>query len=182
MIDRERQHAQAVERLLNDRIIFLGTPIDDQVANTMVAQLLFLLDRDSQPISIYINSPGGSVTAAFAILDSMDYATAPIYTTCVGVASGMALLILAHATKGCRFALPHARFQMTATRIGTGATPTKAEAVRAELLRMEELIVSRLAEDTGQPREKVRADMNSELFLDAYRAKEYGLIDEIVKV
>jgi ATP-dependent Clp protease, protease subunit len=181
MNNKERQQAQTIDRMLQDRILFLGTPIDQEVAVTLIAQMLFLVDRDSaEPISIYINSPGGSVTASFGIIDGIDDATTPVYTTCVGKASGTALLILAHGTKGCRFSLPHAQFQMT--KLTVGDSNRLSDGITTELQRMEELIVSQLAKDTGQRKEKVRSDLNGELLLDAHRAKEYGLIDEIVKV
>src|SRR6267378_3763435 len=109
LINKERQAAQTIDRLLQERIIFLGKPVSDEVAHYVLAQLPFLLDRDSSlPISIYINSPGGSVPATFAILDGFDEATSPIYTICTGAASGAALLVLAGGAKGGRFALPHA--------------------------------------------------------------------------
>lgn len=182
MMNNERQQAQTIDRLLQDRILFLGTPIDDDAAHILLAQLLFLLDRDSsEPISIYINSPGGSVPAVFAILDGIDDSSAPIYTTCVGKAAGTTLLVLAHGTRGCRFGLPHAQFQMTTVTAG-GSHDVSAVALAGELQRMEELIVSRLAQDSGQLEEKVRLDLNAGRFLDAHGAKEYGLIDRIVKV
>jgi ATP-dependent Clp protease protease subunit len=179
MIEKDRKAAETIERLLQDRIIFLGRPIDDEVAHDVLAQMLFLLDRDSQqPISIYINSPGGSATAGLSILDGIDNSTSPIETVCVGIAGGTALLVLAHGAKGHRFALPHAQFQMTKLR----ASRQISDEIRSELERMEELTVSRLAEFSGQPKDKVRSDLQDELSLDAHAARSYGLIDDIIKV
>lgn len=178
MEDKEEQ-ARKVERMLKDRIITLFTPIDDDVANVMLAQLLYLLDSDGRaPVYLYINSPGGSVSASFAILDAMDDADAPIYTTCLGFAAGTAALIVAHGAKGGRFALPHARIKLTSTkRYKAGAVAPQDEEVR----RVDQLVVGRLARDTGRPEAQVRADLARERELDAYEAREYGLIDEIVK-
>ena len=179
MDDKERQQARTVERLLKDRIIFLGTPIDDHVANLLLAQLLYLLDADSSaPISLYINSPGGSVAASFAILDAMDDAGAPIYTTCVGVAAGTAALILANGTRGCRFALPHASIRLLRL---TNSKRESGAALSEELHRLEQLVVGRFASYTMQPEAKVRADLAHEKYLDAYEAKAYGLIDAVVR-
>jgi len=179
MIEKDRKAAETIERLLEDRIIFLGRPIDDGVAHDVLAQMLFLLDRDSQqPISIYINSPGGTATAGFSILDGIDNSTSPIETVCVGIAAGTALLVMAHGAKGHRFALPHAQFQMTKLR----ASRQISDEIRSELERIEELTVSRLAEFSGQPQDKVRSDLQGELSLDAYAARSYGLIDDIIKV
>lgn len=182
MSDKHRKAAETIDRMLQDRIIFLGTPIDNWAAQNVLAQMLYLLDRDSkEPISIYLTSPGGSVAATFSILDGIDEATAPIHTICVGTASGTALLLLAHGATGCRFALPSAQFQMT--QLSVGSSPEAySEQQRLELWRMEELLVIRLAEYSGQPKEKIRSDMKAELFLDAYGAKNYGLIDAIVQV
>lgn len=181
MNDDERRHAQTIDRLLKDRIILLGTPIDDRTAENVLAQFLYLLDTDEgSPIFLYINSPGGSVAASFAILDMMRQSAAPITTTCVGVASGMAALILASGTRGQRFALPHAEMRITQLSIGRSVLTQTAEQER-ERRRLESMVVSHLAEAASRTEEMVRADMRSELYLDAYRAKRYGLIDEIIK-
>jgi ATP-dependent Clp protease protease subunit len=160
----------------------VGTPIDDETAQYVVAQFLYLLDADERgPISVYLNSPGGSVAASFAILDTMEQSTAPINTTCVGVASGMAALILASGTRGHRFALPHAKMHLT--RLGFGQSSSiQSEAQQGERRRLESMVVAKLALAASQPEAKVRSDMNSELYLDAYLAQRYGLIDAIVKV
>jgi ATP-dependent Clp protease protease subunit len=182
MNDEERRHARTIDRLLKDRIIFLGTPIDDESSRQVLAQFLYLLDADEvAPISFYLNSPGGSVAASFAILDVMAESTAPITTTCVGTASGMAALILASGTRGQRFALPHAEMRITQLAFGRSSLPRTEEQER-ERRRLEALVVGRLAEATSRTEETVRADMRSELHLDAYSAKRYGLIDEVIKV
>lgn len=182
MNEDERRQAQAIDRLLKDRIIFLGTPIDNETAQHVLAQFLYLLDADKRsPISFYINSPGGSIAATFAILDVMEQSTADITTTCVGVASGTAALILASGTRGQRFALPHAGMKLT--QVSFGQSPSiQSEAQLAELRRLESMIVSRFALTTSQPEARVRSDMRNQLYLDAYRAKGYGLIDEVIKV
>ena len=182
MNDEERRHAQTIDRLLKDRIIFLGTPIDDEISQQVLAQFLYLLDADeSAPIFFYLNSPGGSVAAAFAILDMMRQSTAPITTTCVGIASGMAALILASGTKGQRFALPHAEMKITQLSIGRSLLTRTAEQ-ESERRRLEAMVVSHLAAAASRTEAMVRADMRSELYLDAYTAKSYGLIDEVIKV
>lgn len=178
MGDKERQ-ARTVERLLKDRIIFLGTPIDERAANFLLAQLLYLLDSDGRaPVYLYINSPGGSLTASFAILDAMDDAGAPVHTACVGVAAGTAALILAHGAKGCRFALPHAGIQLSRTKRYKGG---EVEPADEEVRRLDQLVVGRLARDTGRPEAQVRADLARERHLDAYEAREYGLIDGVLR-
>ena len=182
MNDEERRHAQTIDRLLKDRIVFLGMPIDDEISGQVLAQFLYLLDADeSAPITFYLNSPGGSVAASFAILDVMAQSTAPITTTCVGTASGMAALILASGTRGQRFALPHA--QMRITQLSFGRSPlTRPEEQESERRRLESMVVSHLAQAASRTEAMIRADMRSELYLDAYEAKRYGLIDEVIKV
>jgi ATP-dependent Clp protease protease subunit len=182
MNDEERRHAQTIDRLLKDRIIFLGTPIDDKISQQVLAQFLYLLDADEvAPITFYLNSPGGSVAASFAILDVMAQSMAPITTTCVGMAAGMAALILASGTKGQRFALPHAQMKITQLSFGR-PTLMRTEEQESERRRLEAMVVRHLAGAASRTEAMVRADMSNELYLDAYTAKRYGLIDEVIKV
>ncbi|MHB1537329.1 MAG: ATP-dependent Clp protease proteolytic subunit [Solirubrobacteraceae bacterium] len=169
-------------RLLNERIVFLGTPIDDQVANLVVAQLLHLEavapDKD---ISIYINSPGGSVYSGLAIYDTMRFVKPDIQTTCVGVAMSMGSLLLAGGTKGKRAALPNSRILIHQPSAGFEGQSTDIEIHAREILALRERLDGIYAEHTGRPKEQVRTDMERDRFFTAEQAVEYGLIDRILE-
>ncbi len=170
-------------RLLKERIIFLGSPIDDNVANLVVAQLLFLEAEDSEKdINVYINSPGGVVSAGLAIYDTMRYIKAKVSTTCVGEAASIAALLLAAGEKGKRFALPNARVmihQPSATGISGQATDIEIHA--REILKLKDELSRIIAKHTGQPFEKIVEDSDRNFFMSAEEAKTYGLIDEVIE-
>lgn len=168
-------------KLFEDRIIFLGTPISDEIANAVMAQLLCLQSMDAdRPISIYINSPGGSFTALTAIYDTMRYIKPEVQTVCLGQAASAAAVILAAGTKGKRFALPNSRIliHQPATEGGRGQS-SDLEIQAKEILRIRALMEQMLAEDTGQDVEKISKDIERDKFLTAEEAKEYGIIDDI---
>jgi ATP-dependent Clp protease, protease subunit len=169
-------------RLLRDRIIFLGTPIDDQVANAIVAQLLFLDHEDPErDIQLYVHSPGGSVTAGLAIYDTMQFVRPNIVTLCVGLAASMGTILLCAGTKGKRYALPNATIHMHPAIGGTGmASAPDVEIAARELLRLQSKIRTLMSEHTEQPIEKISRDFDRDFFMDAYQAKEYGIIDEVM--
>lgn len=168
-------------RLLKDRIVFLGTPIDDTVANLICAQLLFLEHEDAEKdIHIYINSPGGEITALFAIYDTMKYIKPDCSTLCFGQAASAAAVLLAAGAKGKRFALPHARILLHQPYGGASGQATDIEIQAKEILRMRDLLNKMLSEDTGQPVEKIAADTDRDFVMDPQEALEYGIIDEIL--
>ncbi|MDR1206734.1 MAG: ATP-dependent Clp endopeptidase proteolytic subunit ClpP [Peptococcaceae bacterium] len=168
-------------RLLKDRIIFLGTEIDDYVANLVVAQLLFLYaDDPEKDISLYINSPGGVITAGMAIYDTIQYIRSDVSTICIGSAASMAAFLLAAGTKGKRFALPNSEVMIHQPSGGTRGQATDIEIQAKRILQTKERINEILAEKTGQPLEKIRADVERDYFMDANEAKAYGLIDDIL--
>jgi len=167
-------------RLLKDRIIFLGDTIEDHMANLIIAQLLFLEAEDPErDISLYINSPGGVVTAGLAIYDTMQYLRAPVSTICIGMAASMASVLLAAGAKGKRYALPHSRIMIHQGSGGfRGATPD----VMIQVKELEELIMTNhriLAQHTGQPLDRVQKDTERDLFMSPGAAKAYGIIDEV---
>ncbi len=170
-------------RLLRDRIIFLGTPIDDNVANAVVAQLLFLDHEDPErDIQIYIQSPGGSITAGLAIYDTMQFVRADITTICVGLSASMGTIILCAGTKGKRYALPNATVHMHPAGIGNvGGYAPDVEIQARELLRMQSKIRTIMSQHTGQPMEKISHDFDRDMFMDAYQAVEYGIVDEVIE-
>lgn len=168
-------------RLLRERIIMLGTPIEDQIANLIVAQLLFLDSEDpDRDIWLYINSPGGSITAGLAIYDTMRHVRADIATVCVGMAGSMATPILAGGTKGKRFSLPHSTIHMHPAGGGARGYAPDVEIMAKELLREQQLIRELLSRDTGQPIERIAKDFDRDLFMTPEQAKEYGIIDEVL--
>lgn len=168
-------------RLLKDRIIFIGTSIDDAVANLVVAQLLFLEVEDpDKEISIYINSPGGSVTAGLAIYDTMRYIKPPVSTICVGMAASMAAVILAGGSKGKRFSLPNAKMMIHQPWGGVQGQATEIQIHAKEILRTRELLNRILSKHTGQPLEKIEKDTERDFYMWPEEAKSYGLIDEIL--
>lgn len=168
-------------RLLKDRIIFIGGPIDDNVANVVIAQLLFLEAEDpDKDIHVYINSPGGVVTAALAIYDTMNYIKPEVSTICMGSASSAAAFLLSAGAKGKRFALPFARIMIHQPLGGTQGQATDIEIHAREILRLRELLNGILADNTGQSREKIERDTERDFFMSAEQAKEYGIIDSVV--
>ncbi|MCS7175844.1 ATP-dependent Clp endopeptidase proteolytic subunit ClpP [Pseudothermotoga sp.] len=169
-------------RLLKDRIVFLGYPIDDHTANLVVAQLLFLEAEDpDKDIQLYINSPGGSVTSGLAIYDTMQYVKCDVVTICVGQAASMAAVLLASGTKGKRFALPNARIMLHQPLGGAEGPVKDIEIITKELLRIKNLINKILSEKTGQPIERIEKDTDRDFFMDAYEALQYGLIDRVIE-
>jgi ATP-dependent Clp protease protease subunit len=168
-------------RLLKDRIIFLGSPINDAVANLVVAQLLFLDAEDpDKDIHLYINSPGGSITAGMAIYDTMQYVKADIQTICIGMAASMGAFLLAAGTKGKRYALPNSEVMIHQPLGGAEGQATDIEIRAKRILRMRDRINEILAERTGQPLEKIEQDTDRDYFMTAEEAKEYGLIDHVI--
>jgi ATP-dependent Clp protease, protease subunit len=168
-------------RLLKDNIIFLGTPIDDQIANLIVAQLLFLEAEDPEKdINIYINSPGGSITAGMAVYDTMQFIRPDVTTICVGQCASMGALLLAAGTKGKRFALPNSRILIHQPTGGTQGQATDIRIQAEEIIRMRELTSQIIATHTGQPFEQVERDVERDRIMSAVQAKDYGLIDEVI--
>ncbi len=169
-------------RLLKENIIFLGTPIDDNVANLIIAQMLFLAAEDPQrDINIYINSPGGSISSGLAILDTMRFVEPDIVTICVGQAASMAAVLLAAGTKGKRYSLPHSRILIHQPHMsGLAGQATDIDIYAKEILRMRELLNGILAESTGQSVEKVSRDVDRDYIMEADQALEYGMIDRVI--
>lgn len=168
-------------RLLKDRIIFIGTPIDDQVANSVVAQLLFLAAEDAEKdISLYINSPGGSITAGMAIYDTMQYIKPKVSTICIGLAASMGAFLLAAGEKGKRFALPNAEIMIHQPLGGTHGQASDIEIHARRILRMRDRLNQILAERTGQPIDVIERDTDRDNFMTALEAKNYGLIDAVI--
>lgn len=169
-------------RLLKDRIIFLGGGIDDGVADVVVAQLLFLESEDPEKdISIYINSPGGVVTAGMAIYDTMQYIKPDVSTICIGQAASMGAFLLAAGAKGKRYALPNSRIMIHQPLGGAQGQASDIEIQAQEILRMKDSLNSILAAHTGQPLKQIKKDTDRDFFMSAKEAKEYGLIDEVVQ-
>ncbi|MDP9371832.1 MAG: ATP-dependent Clp protease proteolytic subunit [Chloroflexota bacterium] len=169
-------------RLLKDRIIFLGTPIDDQVANAIVAQLIFLAGEDpDKEISVYINSPGGEVISGLAIYDTMQFIKPPVATYCVGMAASMAAVLLLAGSPGRRSALPHSRvlIHQGSTGIGRSAVPD-LEVFARETLRTNNMLLETMARHTGQPLERVRRDTERDYYMTADEARDYGIIDQVI--
>ncbi len=168
-------------RLLKDRVIFLGTPINDDVANVIIAQMLFLEAEDpDKDISIYINSPGGVVTAGLAIYDTMQYIKPVVSTICIGQASSMGAVLLAAGAKGKRYALPHARILIHQVMGGFEGQASDIDIHAREILRVKEELNQILARHSGQPIERVTADSDRDFFMTGDQAKEYGLVDEVI--
>jgi len=169
-------------RLLKENIIFLGTPIDDTVANLVIAQMLFLAAEDPQrDISLYINSPGGSISSGLAILDTMRFVEPDIVTICVGQAASMAAVLLAAGTKGKRYSLPHSRILIHQPHMsGLAGQATDIDIYAKEILRMREMLNQILSESTGQPLEKIARDVDRDYIMDADQALEYGMIDRVI--
>lgn len=169
-------------RLLQDRIVFLGTEINDHVANVIIAQLLFLTAQDPErDIHLYINSPGGSVSAGLAIYDAMQYIEADVATTCMGMAASMAAVLLTAGSKGKRSALPNARIMIHQPMGGTQGQATNIEIYAKEILLMRERLNEILAKHTGQPVKKVGKDTDRDYFMSAPEALEYGIVDKVIE-
>ncbi|MCC6011471.1 ATP-dependent Clp endopeptidase proteolytic subunit ClpP [Candidatus Caldipriscus sp.] len=185
VIEQEGRFERAYDiysRLLKDRIIFLTTPIDDQVAGLIVAQMLFLETQDPEKeIYFYINSPGGYVTAGLAIYDTMQYIKPPVVTVCVGMAASMAAVLLAGGHKGKRLILPHARVMIHQPWGGVQGQATDIEIEAKEIGRLKKMINTILANHTGQPLEKVEKDTERNFYMSAEEAVEYGIVDKIVE-
>lgn len=170
-------------RLLKDRIIFLGTPVTDDVANSIIAQLLFLESEDPEKgIDLYINSPGGSVTAGLAIYDTIQYVRPEVSTICLGQAASMGALLLSSGQKGKRYALPHSRIliHQPLMRGGIGGQATDIEIQAREIIRLKEKLAEILVDNTGQDIERIHKDTDRDYFMSAKEAHEYGLIDHVI--
>jgi ATP-dependent Clp protease protease subunit len=169
-------------RLLKDRIIFIGTGVDDHVANTVIAQLLFLQTEDPEKdIHLYINSPGGIVSSGLAIYDTMQYVKPNIATYCIGQAASMSALLLAAGTKGKRFALPNSRIMLHQPMGGFHGQATDIEIHAREILKMKDTLNRILSAHTGQLLEKIQADTDRDFFMSGEEAKEYGIVDEVIR-
>jgi ATP-dependent Clp protease protease subunit len=168
-------------RLLKDRIIFLGTPIDDHVANLMIAQMLFLeADDPEQDIFLYINSPGGYVTSGLAIYDTMQYIRPDVSTICIGQAASMGSLLLTAGAKGKRYSLPHARIMIHQPAGGFQGQATDIEIQAREILRIKEALDTIMAKHTGQDLERIKRDTDRDFFMSGEQAKDYGIVDDVI--
>jgi ATP-dependent Clp protease protease subunit len=169
-------------RLLKDRIIFIGTPINDEVANLVIAQLLFLQSEDPErEISLYINSPGGIISSGLAIYDTMEFIQPKVSTLCIGMAASMAAVLLAGGATGMRYALPHANIMIHQPSGGMQGQATDIQIHAKEILRERELLNQILSRHTGQPIERVAQDTERDYYMTPLQAKEYGLIDDIIQ-
>ena len=169
-------------RLLKDRIVFIGTPIDDHIANLVIAQLLFLQMEDGKKdISIYINSPGGSVTAGLAIYDTMQFLTCDVTTYCLGMAASMGAVLLAAGTKGKRFALPNSDIMIHQVSGGAQGQASDVERTVEYMFKLKKRLIRILSQHTGKPEEQVHNDSDRDYYMNAVEAKAYGLVDEVIK-
>jgi ATP-dependent Clp protease protease subunit len=170
-------------RLLKERIIFLGGPIVDSVANSIIAQLLFLASRDpKKEIQLYINSPGGVLTSALAIYDTMQYVKCPISTVCIGSAASAAAILLAAGTKGKRFSLPNAQILLHQVAVsGVSGRAVEVEIAAKQIIKLKDKVNRILAKHTGQPLERIEKDTDRDFYLSAEESKEYGIVDEVIK-
>jgi len=169
-------------RLLKDRILLLGTPVDDHVANLLIAQLLYLQSEDpKKEIDLYVNSPGGSVTAGFAIYDTMQMLSCDVRTYCVGQAASMGAILLAAGATGKRYALPNARIMIHQPMGGVEGTASDISIQAEEILRIREILYKILADHTGQGLDKIKLDSDRDYFMSAVEAKDYGLVDEVLE-
>lgn len=179
--DRGERSYDIYSRLLKDRIIFLGTAIDDTVANAIVAQMLFLESEDpDKDINLYINSPGGVITSGLAIYDTMQFIKPPVSTICIGQAASMGAVLLAAGAPGKRYALPNARIMIHQPLGGAQGQASDIEIQAQEILRMKKLLNAILAQHCGQTAEKIKADGDRDYFMGAQEAADYGLIDKVV--
>jgi ATP-dependent Clp protease protease subunit len=169
-------------RLLKDRIVFLGNPIDDILANTVIAQMLFLQTEDPEKdIHLYVNSPGGIVSAGLAVYDTMQYIKPDIATYCIGQAASMGALLLTAGTAGKRFVLPHSRVMIHQPIGGFYGQATDVEIHAKEILKMKETLNAIMAKHTGQPLEKIQVDTERDFFMSGQEAKEYGIVDSVIE-
>src|SRR6201987_6572811 len=169
-------------RLLNDRIVFIGTAIDDTVANLVVAQMLFLQMADpKKDINIYINSPGGSVTAGLAIYDTMQFVTCDVATYCVGIAASMGAVLLAAGTRGKRYALPNSDIMIHQVSGGAQGSASDVERTVEYMFKLKRRLIGILAHHTGKTEEQIQADSDRDYWISAQQAKDYGLVDQVVK-
>lgn len=169
-------------RLLKDRIIFLAGPINDMVANSVIAQMLFLASSDpKKDIQLYVNTPGGSVTAGMAIYDTMQYVKCPISTVCVGMAASMGATLLAAGEKRKRFALPNSQILLHQVAGGVSGQASEIEITAKQIIKIKEKLNKILAKHTGQSLDKISKDTDRDFYLDADEAKEYGIIDQVIK-
>lgn len=168
-------------RLLKERIVFIGTPIDDVIANLIIAQILFLnMEEPGKDINVYINSPGGSVTAGLAIYDTMRFVKCDVATYCLGQAASMGSLLLAAGTKGKRYALPNARVMIHQPWGGTQGTASDIHIQAKEILKLKEQLNQILVHHTGQTIEKIEKDTDRDYFMSAQEAKDYGIVDQVI--
>jgi len=169
-------------RLLKDRIVFVGTPIDDAIANLIIAQILFLqMEEPNKDINIYINSPGGSVTAGLAIYDTMQFVKCDVSTYCVGQAASMGAVLLAAGTKGKRYSLPYSRIMIHQPWGGAQGTASDISIHAREILKIKETLSKIIVKHTGQPFDRVEKDSDRDFFMSALEAKEYGIVDQVIE-
>ncbi len=169
-------------RLLKERIVFLGGPVNDVTANSIIAQFLFLASKDDKKdIQLYVNSPGGSVTAGLAIYDTMQYIKCPVSTVCVGMAASMGAVLLASGTKGKRFALPNSEIMLHQVAGGAEGVASDIEINARQIIKIKEALNNIIAKHTSQPIEKISRDTDRDFYLTAPEAKEYGVIDQVIK-
>ncbi|MDD5221495.1 MAG: ATP-dependent Clp protease proteolytic subunit [Candidatus Paceibacterota bacterium] len=184
IVEKSGQRERAYDiysRLLEDRIIFLAGPVGDELANLIIAQILFLVSKDpKKEIKLYINSPGGSVTAGLAIYDTMQYISCPISTVCVGLAGSMAAVLLAAGTKGKRFALPNSEILLHQVAGGVSGQASEIEITAKQILKIKAKINEIVAKHTGQKLDKVEKDADRDFYLSAQEGKEYGIVDEVI--
>ncbi len=176
------RHYDIFSRLLKDRIIFIGSEIDDTLSNLVIAQILFLQNENkNQDINVYINSPGGSITAGLAIYDTMQFVQCDIATFCLGQAYSMGAILLAGGTRGKRFGLPHTRIMLHQPWGGMRGTATDISIQAEEILRMKKCLNEILVKHTGQPIERIEADVDRDYYMSSLEAKNYGLVDEVIE-
>lgn len=169
-------------RLLKERIIFLAGPVNDALANSVIAQMLFLASKDEKKdIQLYINTPGGSVSAGLAIYDTMQYVKCPVATICFGLAGSMGAVLLAAGAKGKRYALPNAEVLLHQVAGGVTGEAVEIEIIAKQIIKIKNKLNKILAKSTGQPLEKVEKDTDRDFYLSAQEAKEYGIVDEVIK-
>ncbi len=176
------RHYDIFSRLLKDRIIFIGTPIEDTISNLVIAQMLFLQNENkNQDINIYLNSPGDSITAGLAIYDTMQFVQCDVATFCVGQAFSMAAVLIAAGTKGKRFGLPHTRIMLHQPWGGTRGTATDISIQAEEIMYMKKCLNEILVKHSGQPMDKIEKDFDRDFYMSAQEAKEYGIVDEVIE-
>ncbi len=176
------RHYDIFSRLLKDRIIFIGSAVEDTLSNLVIAQILFLQNENkNQDINIYINSPGGSITAGLAIYDTMQFVQCDVATFCIGQAFSMAAILLAAGTKGKRYGLPHTRIMLHQPWGGMRGTATDISIQAEEILKMKRYLNEILVKHTGQPLERIEEDVDRDFYMSSHEAKTYGLVDEVIE-